>query len=490
MRSRRRAAVAAALVALVLALTACRDEPVAPAPEPERLVGVQLFQWTWDAIAAECERTLGPAGYGWVMTSPPQEHVRGEQWWTAYQPVSYAISSRLGTREQFADMVSRCDAVGVDVYADAVVNHMTGVTDDSGEQTGWAGSTFSHYSYPGLWSESDFHRCGLAPDDDIADYRDTTQVRTCELVNLADLRTEDDAVRARLGEYLADLVSLGVRGLRIDAAKHMTPEDVAAITADLPDDVAVLQEVIRGAGEPITPEQYSGAGLVYEFAWGRDLVGMLEAGSLGSFRELGSTGMLESSQAVTFVDNHDTERNESTLAATDGASYALANALLLATDYGTPVVYSGYAFDDGDAGPPQDPDGAVLDAVCPDQVGPDVEPVAGDWVCGHAWPAVAGMVGFHGATAGTPVTDWWQDARAIAFGRGEAGFVVVNKAEEPLAGTWTTSLPPGEYCDVAAGPMTGGACAGPVVEVADDGTVTAEVAPVSALALHVLAPAP
>ncbi|WP_454118456.1 hypothetical protein [Microbacterium lacticum] len=69
-----------------------------------------------------------------MLTSPPQEHLTGDQWWTSYQPVSYALTSRLGTEAEFADMVSRCAAAGVDVIADAVVNHMAGV--ESGVGTG------------------------------------------------------------------------------------------------------------------------------------------------------------------------------------------------------------------------------------------------------------------------------------------------------------------------------------------------------------------
>lgn len=34
-------------------------------------------------------------------------------WWQRYQPVSYRLHSRSGNREQFADMVRRCNAVGV-----------------------------------------------------------------------------------------------------------------------------------------------------------------------------------------------------------------------------------------------------------------------------------------------------------------------------------------------------------------------------------------
>jgi alpha-amylase len=228
----------------------------AAGPAGARDVGVQLFQWTWDAIAAECTDDLGPAGYGWVLTSPPQEHVLGSEWWTAYQPVSYRIESRLGTREQFAAMVTACHAAGVDVVADAVVNHMTG-KDAPG--TGWAGSTYAHYDYPGTWSDAagDFHHCGVGPADDIGSYRDAYEVQSCELSNLADLATGTAHVQDGIVAYLHDLLSLGVDGFRIDAAKHIPVDDLAAVVDRLPAGTRILSEVIRGSGEPVTPAQYT-----------------------------------------------------------------------------------------------------------------------------------------------------------------------------------------------------------------------------------------
>ena len=40
--------------------------------------------------------------------------------------MSYLLESRSGTREEFVDMVQRCRAQGVNIYVDAVINHMTG----------------------------------------------------------------------------------------------------------------------------------------------------------------------------------------------------------------------------------------------------------------------------------------------------------------------------------------------------------------------------
>jgi len=75
------------------------------------------------------------------------------------------------------------------------------------------------------------------------------------LVGLADLNTESDYVRERIATYIVDLLSVGISGIRIDAAKHMGPENLATIFfkiktklggGDLPDDFIAYLEVIMG----------------------------------------------------------------------------------------------------------------------------------------------------------------------------------------------------------------------------------------------------
>ena len=75
---------------------------------------VHLFEWSWDAVADECTKVLGPKGFCGVQVSPPMEHIQGGSWWTRYQPVSYKLdSSRSGNRQQFINMVNTCNSVGV-----------------------------------------------------------------------------------------------------------------------------------------------------------------------------------------------------------------------------------------------------------------------------------------------------------------------------------------------------------------------------------------
>lgn len=75
------------------------------------------------------------------------------------------------------------------------------------------------------------------------------------LVNLSDLNTETEYVRQRIADYITELISLGISGIRIDAAKHISPDNLAAIFARLknnlggaltPDFSAYLEVIIGG----------------------------------------------------------------------------------------------------------------------------------------------------------------------------------------------------------------------------------------------------
>ena len=474
---RRRARIATLAVGALVATAGILGSSVATAPPAQadppsdKDVTAVLFQWTWDAVGRECASTLGPAGYGYVQVSPPQEHVTGSQWWTSYQPVSYRLESKLGTRAEFAAMVTACRAAGVEVIADTVINHMSGKPEGG---VGFAGSPFSHYSYPGTYSGADFHSCRR----DISDYGNAWEVQNCNLVQLADLATETTAVRDRIAAYMNDLISLGVRGFRIDAAKHMPAGDIAAIRSRLSDpSVYIVQEVIGAAGEAVRDTDYLGNGDVHEFDYGRDLKRMFAAERLSYLRTFGEAwGFMPSNRAGVFVDNHDTERNGETLNETYGSTYTLANVFMLAWPYGSPSVHSGYAVTHRDAGAPQNGDGTVRDAVC----------FTDGWRCQHAWREIRNMVGFRNAAGDAAVVHWWDNGNdQIAFGRGDRGYVAINHEGGTLTRTFQTSLPAGRYCDVETGLPTASGCSGAVVTVGADGRFTASVAPGTAIALHV-----
>ena len=496
----------AGLIVVIALIQGCETpEPERPEPTPgvtspstelralssDRRVVVHLFEWTWADIARECETFLGPMGYRAVQVSPPTENAVVEDpprpWWERYQPVSYRLDNRSGDRAAFADMVSRCKAAGVDIYVDAIINHMTGVY----AGVGTAGATFSEYDYPGLYSYDDFHHCGLTDGDEIQDWNDPTQVQTCELVNLADLDTGSEKVQARLAEYLNDLVGLGVSGFRIDAARHMAADDLKAIIDRVEGDPYVYQEVID-PDPPNWSQDYYPIGSVTEFRFSAAVSDVFYNGPLTRLYGAGSiwedVNFLPGDEAFVFIDNHDNQRGHGggghIVTHKDGALYDLAVAFMLAYPYGRPRVMSSYAFEDGSQGPPADADFAIKSVHDGDTVN-----CFGDaWQCEHRRLTIAGMVAFNNATASTSeVTNWWTNGdNQIAFGRGDQGFVVINREDEPLNEMLQTGLAPGAYCNATDGALTedGQGCTGSAVSVGEDGTATISVAPMRALAIH------
>jgi alpha-amylase len=388
-------------------------------------------------------------------------------------------------------MVSRCKAVGVDVYADAVINHMSGM--DGG--TGIAGSPFTHYDYPGLYEEKDFHHCGLTgKSDDIFNYRDRAEVQTCELVNLADLDTGSSKVQDRIAAYLNDMVSLGVAGFRIDASKHIDAVELGTILGKLNDKTSggkpyIYQEVIEASGEPIRASEYFTNGDVSEFKYSTRLGPNFRFGQLPGMEEFALTGsFIPSDKAIVFTDNHDNQRGHGAggdvLTFKDGALYNLANVYMLGWPYGYPQVMSSYNFDNSDQGPPANPDGSTMPVYS------NGVPDCGDetWVCEHRRLEIAGMVGFRNFTAPRfEVTNWWTNGdNAIAFGRGDLGFVIINRQEAEVKNTFQTGMPAGSYCDVTKGELApdGKSCTSPSVTVDEKGQITLAVPKMSAVAIH------
>ncbi|MFE3992375.1 carbohydrate-binding module family 20 domain-containing protein [Streptomyces goshikiensis] len=455
-----RAATLFAATALASAtLTAVGPGAVA-APPGEKDVTAVLFEWRFDSVAKACTGSLGPAGYGYVQVSPPQEHVQGGQWWTSYQPVSYKIAGRLGDRAAFKAMVDTCHAAGVKVVVDSVVNHMAGPADAGVTLTGTGGSSYTKYGYPGLYSGADMDDCRAT----ISNYQDRANIQNCELVQLADLDTGEDYVRGRIAGYLNDLLSLGVDGFRIDAAKHVPAADLANIKSRLTNPGAYWkQEAIYGAGEAVSPGEYLGNGDVQEFRYARDLKRVFQSEDLAHLKNFGEAwGYLPSGQAGVFVDNHDTERGGDTLNYKDGSAYTLASVFALAWPYGSPDVHSGYEWTDKDAGPPN---GGTVNACYAD-----------GWKCQHAWREISSMVGFRNAARGQSVTNWWDNGGdQIAFGRGTKAYVAINHEGSALTRTFQSSLPGGDYCDVQSGRT---------VTVGSGGQFTATLGAGTALALH------
>ena len=436
-------------------------------------VAVHLFEWRWADIAAECETVLGPAGVKAVQISPPQEHsiTPSFDWSERYQPVSYSVArSRSGTETEFVDMVTRCKNAGVDIIADAVINHMTNFPSPG---TGSNGTAYTKYEYPGLYTSADFHTpCALN------NYNSAANVQDCELFSLPDLKTESVPVRQKIAGYLIALARMGVAGFRVDAAKHMQQVDLNEILRIVNDTMVAdgkerpyvyLEVVGNGIGEALGPRDYFGAG--YSSGGAADITEFTVTGVGNKFRNLNGEhisqlnpngtqgnqfsevawGLMPSNKAVVFLQNHDTQ-HQCGLSYRHGSTFRIANVWMLAQPYGYPSILSSYAFNcpaGNSMGPPSDANGWTTAVSCASSL---ETATIGTWVCEHRDPYILNMVSFRRVVAGSDVNHWWDNgADAIAFSRGNKGFVAINNGTATVDTTIATGMAAGTYLDLLAG---------------------------------------
>jgi glycosidase len=199
--------------------------------------------------------------------------------------------------------------------------------------------------------------------------RSLDQAGSSTLVSLA---TDTDYVRGQLAAYANDLISLGVDGLRLDAAKHQNPSDIANVLSRLTSKVYVTQEVIWGANvgdfshlcvhiltpllqEGVQPSMYTGNGDVQEFRYTTAFQQAFNGqnGGIAALQNLDSQGWIAGTGTNVFVANHDTERGGNSLNYQSPSNeYTTAMVLSLAHPYGTPSILSSYQYSSYDQGAP------------------------------------------------------------------------------------------------------------------------------------------
>jgi len=441
-----------------------------------KTVGMQMFMWNWKSLKNECRTSLGPAGVDWILVMPPQKSTDGSAWWTHYQPMSYSLDSTLGTEAEFKSMVATCNEYGVDVIADAVINHMTtGVYDYP--EVGYTQSNFHFYSPE--------HNCKT----DISNWGDINESTNCMLGGLPDLATEQPFVQGKIAGYLNSLLAAGVKGFRIDAARHIPIADLLAIKSQLTNpDVFIINEV---AGSPPEPAAFAPVGATFSFDWS----GMLKdafSGFNGAYDlDIPNSqyrGMGDPLKTVTMVQNHDTERSGASISYAHGKGFLLASIYTLTEPFGMPMLYSGFVFNDFNDSPRVNSSGYN---TCNTGSGPKTSYTAQQMVCTSRWTAIKGMVRWHKYMDGKTKTKMWSNNYAYGYARGANGYVLFNtKASTAKFSKLSTGLPMGHYCDV----VSGGAnpvkvvkgkksCVGTTITVAKGGYLAATLPSMTAVAI-------
>lgn len=398
---------------------------------------LHAFDWSYETVAERAPQ-IAEAGYKAVLVTPPIKSPITEncRWYQRYQPQDFRVIQNCdGDKESFVAMIDALSEVDVLTYADVVVNHMANernaATTFPGQETlaaydrepdYWQRQQLYGDLDDGLFGPNDFHspQC-------IRNYSDRREVingRICGggddpgLPDLRDTVPGDNWVLDQRKQYVQALYDLGVRGFRLDAAKHMPN---GAIEYFVPDGISgnahIFAEIITTGGvgdseyetflEPYLRELPPAFG-AYDFPLLNTIKQAFGFGnSLSDLAQPYADGnALENSRSVTVVTTHDIPYNEGfRYLIMDPTDEALAYAYIMGRDGGSPLV-----FDDGTTAAP--PFGQID---------------GGRWQNVWKSDAMTRMVNFHNRMQGQSMEMLHADECTLLWRRGEEGIVAINK---------------------------------------------------------------
>ena len=188
----------------------------------------QAFNWTYKDIKDNLS-AISNSGFKVIQTSPVQQPKNGgPNWFSFYQPVSFAIAtdSPLGTKQELKDLCEEAEKYDVAIICDIVFNHMANIADGELEEDGTPivspeVERFEPEIYAARNDSSNptFHHNKTAQGSGAI-----TQYYA--FGDLPDLNTANTLVQSRSLSLLKECIDVGVDGFRFDAAKHIeTPDD-------------------------------------------------------------------------------------------------------------------------------------------------------------------------------------------------------------------------------------------------------------------------
>lgn len=185
--------------------------PYLPAQIQQGVI-LHCFVWPLREITAELPN-IARAGFCAVQLSPMQApNVAGQPWYYTYGPCDYRFYDNvLGTRDDLRELCAKADALGIKVIMDIAPNHLFDDTDKSPFR--------APEQYTNRWWFEE-GRCKTRAQQGEVKWNSRWSF-THENIFGCEIQTDRADVQQRMREYLDDLYSMGVRGVRWDSGKHI-----------------------------------------------------------------------------------------------------------------------------------------------------------------------------------------------------------------------------------------------------------------------------
>ena len=273
---------------------------------------LHCFDWKYSDIKAELEN-IAKAGFTSVQTSPAQ-HGGGPStetgtWWWLYQPLDFTIGSDyLGTKDELQELCDEADKYGIKIIVDVVANHLaadhTNINEELKDDKYWRTSS--------EWTNV------------------STRLKTVykPIVGDYDIKSENQTVQNMVKDYVQELKSVGVDGIRWDAVKHIqVPSDDGCDFFD-----AVIDSTMYNYGESLGDpgagddtknqklmQEYAGYMSITDDVYGNNLRNSLKSGTLPSTIGNWSYRGMSADKLVYWGESHDTYAN---LPSEQGSNYS------------------------------------------------------------------------------------------------------------------------------------------------------------------------
>lgn len=175
-----------------------------------REIIIHCFQWSLKDITKNLSE-IKDCGYTAIQVSPVNEVKAGKEWWTYYQPLSFKIGNKSGTKEDLIELCSKANEMGIKVIVDVVLRHcankgggkLANVPHDDVDNTLKENKNF--------WTNS----------ANITNYDNRDEV-TNGSMQLPMLNYNNHDLQDIYIEFLQELKDLGVAGYRVDMCKHLS----------------------------------------------------------------------------------------------------------------------------------------------------------------------------------------------------------------------------------------------------------------------------
>lgn len=169
---------------------------------------LHCFNWKLSDIKSELPN-IAKAGFGAVQISPMQRPDQSQvKWYDAYRPYDFKFTDNvLGSAADLTALCSAAESYGIKIIVDVVANHVDGTASNKKE-------------YHDSWWNSN-GRLRWNGDVNYGDRYSITHNQLGGGGGYPDVNSEDSEVANRAKAYLEELKSMGVKGIRWDAAKHI-----------------------------------------------------------------------------------------------------------------------------------------------------------------------------------------------------------------------------------------------------------------------------